>query len=256
MWLGTFHSLDPKKTGKKIACLVPSLTEWLIDMGLNHQLVARTKFCIHPKDKVSEIPTVGGTKKVHINKLKSWNPYIVIGNKEENTKEDLEAISDFAPVFVSDIKTIPDLDRFIRSIAEVIPELRVNEFLTKLKKSKILPFENRLKVAYIIWQNPLMVVASETYIDHVLSISGLENVFASHKRYPETSFEELRNLKPDIILLSSEPYPFKNKHIATFSQECPFAKPLLVDGEIFSWYGSKTLQIGSYIEKLQKLVFE
>tara|TARA_R110002126_G_scaffold37614_2_gene113178 strand:+ start:7355 stop:8092 length:738 start_codon:yes stop_codon:yes gene_type:complete len=224
----------------RIISLVPSLTQLVLDLGLEDRLVGRTRFCIHPEEKVKDIPIIGGTKTPNIEKILSLKPDYIIANHEENRKEDIEFLQEHTQVNVTEIDTIKDA---LLTIQELGRDFEVaDKAKTLLSKIQLLlentPEAKPLKVAYFIWKDPWMVAASETYIDSVLSHYNLENVFSDRERYPQISLEDLSEKSPGLILLSSEPYPFKQKHIQEIQHVCPHADIQLINGEWFSWYGS------------------
>ncbi len=251
---------------KRIISLVPSQTELLYDLGLAESVVGITKFCIHPQEWFKTKTRVGGTKKINLEKIKELSPDLIIGNKEENEKSQIEELmkipinkggkGDLIPIWMSDIKNIEDALEMINSIGEITnTEIKAKEISSSIKKDfdKLqlkLKTIKPLRTLYLIWAKPYMSVGSDTFIGNILSIAQFENVITSSKRYPELTEEEIRKLNPEIILLSSEPYPFKEKHIAELSKICPNAKIKLVDGELFSWYGSRLLQASSYLENI------
>ncbi|MFZ1703000.1 MAG: helical backbone metal receptor [Saprospiraceae bacterium] len=252
MWLDPNGFLQKNKKNQKIACLVPSLTELFLEYGLYNQLVARTKFCVHPHAMVRSIPKIGGTKKVNLAKLKSLNPDIVVANKEENTLQDIQKVTAFAPVFVSDIQTLDDLESFVSSFSKAVPEFKALSFIKKLQNLIWNVPHLPKTVAYLIWNDPMMTIGHDTFIHHILSIGGFVNVFAERSRYPIVTWEELSAKNMDYIFLSSEPFPFSNKHLQFFSEKLPNSKTILVDGEMFSWYGSKVLKMPEYLFHLQR----
>lgn len=255
MWLLPENKTLRPVNSAKIISLVPSLTELLIDCGLDNQIVGRTKFCIHPAEKVDKIPKVGGTKKINFDAVFVQNPDIILANKEENTKEDVELLAKHYPVYVSDISSIQDLIVFIEDFATYIPEMDIGDIVQDLKKNKELRMFNGQRVVYLIWQNPLMTVGSDTYINHILEASGLINVFGHTSRYPEITASEIEQSKPDYLFLSSEPYPFNKSHTESFNALFPDIRTVLVDGEMFSWFGSRTLQLPAYLGKLKNTLF-
>jgi ABC-type Fe3+-hydroxamate transport system substrate-binding protein len=193
---------------------------------------------------------IGGTKNVDIDKVKSLEPDLIIANKEENTKEQIEELATLFPVWISDIKTIEDGLIMIGEVGKLVDRTAEAEGLVKeikagfegLKKDGIAK-----RVAYFIWRNPWMVAGGDTFINNMLEAKGWVNVFADRPRYPEINLENLASLAPELILLSSEPYPFKEKHIAEIIAVLPEAKVLLVDGEMFSWYGSRMKKAAGYL---------
>ncbi len=225
---------------KKIISLVPSLTELLIDFGLKNQLVGRTRFCVHPEKEVEDIPIIGGTKNPRIDKIRELQPDLVIANKEENRKEDIEVLRQDFEVEVTDISSIGEA---ITAIKQLGKKLNVKEkaenIVSKIEnRLKQCPDASPLKTIYFIWKEPWMTVGGDTYISDVMAHWNLDNAFKDVTRYPIISLDELENYRPELILLSSEPYPFKEKHIPAVKEACPDARVLLVEGEWFSWYGS------------------
>ena len=242
---------------KRIISLVPSQTELLADLGLEKEVIAITKFCIHPDEWFRSKERIGGTKMLHIDEIKSLKADLIIGNKEENERSQIEELMQTENVWMSDIKTLEDACEMIRRVGELTGkkekasafaieiEKRFSSFLGQIKNSP------KKRVAYFIWKNPWMVAGRETFIDHMLGICGLENVFVKNEsRYPEVTLSELTAENPEIIFLSSEPYPFKEKHISMLQETCPDAKIQLVDGELFSWYGTRLLQSPGYFSTL------
>lgn len=225
---------------QKIISLVPSLTELLFDLGLEQQLAGRTRFCVHPKEKVEQVPIVGGTKNPRLDKIREINPDYIIANKEENRPEDIEELRENFEVNVTDIATIEDALITIHELGQVFgKEDRAQKLITDIQsRLDDRPDASELRTAYMIWKDPWMTVGHDTYIHDVLDHWNLPNVFADKKRYPKINLEELKRHNPDLILLSSEPYPFEEKHLAQVEEVCPAARVLLVEGEWFSWYGS------------------
>jgi len=225
---------------RRIVSLVPSLTELLVDLGLKHKLVGRTRFCIHPKEKVSDIPVVGGTKNPRLDKIRQANPDLVIANKEENRREDITSLMDDFSVELTEIATIEDALITIQGLGQKLKvKERAGRLIARIQdRLGERPGESELRTAYLIWKDPWMTVGSDTYIHDVLQHWNLSNIFNSQTRYPRLELKELRHYNPDLILLSSEPYPFREKHLPQVEHMCPSARVLLVEGEWFSWYGS------------------
>ena len=226
---------------QKIISLVPSLTELLIDLGLADRLAGRTRFCIHPADRVDPIPIMGGTKNPRLDKIKKSQPDLIIANKEENRPQDIKKLMDDFKVELTDIATIEDALIAIHSLGQKLnvgdqAEKLISQIQHRLEER---PEEQALRSAYMIWKDPWMTVGHDTYIHDVMAHYNLENIFEEKTRYPKIDLEELKRRHPDLVLLSSEPYPFKEKHIAAVEEACPAARVLLVDGEWFSWYGSQ-----------------
>ncbi|MCW9708701.1 helical backbone metal receptor [Fodinibius salsisoli] len=227
------------ETYQRIISLVPSLTELLIDLGLTEQLVGRTRFCVHPKQQVASVPIVGGTKNPRLDKIHEANPDLIIANKEENRRQDIQNLTDFE-VEVTDISTIEDALITIHQLGQKLGVASQSEQLIQEIQGRLeeRPQEPELRTAYLIWKDPWMTVGGDTYIHDVLAHWNMPNVFSKQQRYPKFELEELKEYNPDLILLSSEPYPFKEKHMAQIEEVCPAARVLLAEGEWFSWYGS------------------
>ncbi|MDQ3190092.1 MAG: helical backbone metal receptor [Bacteroidota bacterium] len=242
---------------QKIISLVPSQTEYLSDIGLNKEIVGITKFCVHPEEIFRSKTRVGGTKNIDFDKIKQLDPDLIICNKEENQKEQIEALMQLYPVWVSDIKTLEDAFEMMEITGKITgKETQALKLINEIKEQFLLlsPLNSiPLKVAYFIWKKPYMVAASDNFIDHLIEKCGLTNVFKDHPlRYPTISSLELNDYQPDLIFLSSEPYPFKENHIQEFKQLYPFADVKIVDGEMFSWYGSRLRLSPAYINDLLK----
>ncbi|WP_044399228.1 ABC transporter substrate-binding protein [Lacinutrix sp. Hel_I_90] len=245
-------------TPKRIVSLVPSQTELLYDLGLEDTLVGITKFCVHPFHFKSIKTVVGGTKSINMDKLKALQPDIILCNKEENTKAIVEACEQICPTHVSDIFTIADCLELIiqygvlfnkRTNANKISnkiEFNLKDFQAYIKEKPV------LKVAYFIWRKPWMAAGNTTFINHLLQLNKFENIYANKERYPEVTIEKIRQEgDPEIILLSSEPYPFKEAHAFEIGRHSHHAKTIFVDGEYFSWYGSRLIKAFNYFKTLR-----
>ncbi len=239
---------------KRIVSLVPSQTELLFDLGLEHEIIGITKYCIHPAAKVKQKTLVGGTKNFDIELIKQLNPDLIIGNKEENEQTGIETLKNLFPVWISDIATLEDAIDMILKVGTVVGKAPLaKELAANIQKAFATLASNSIPLktaAYFIWRKPLMVAASATFIDDMLRRAGFSNVFQSLSRYPTITSLQLKQADPDFIFLSSEPYPFREKHLAEFRSICPNAKILLVNGELFSWYGSRLQSSPAYFSKL------
>lgn len=244
---------------KRIVSLVPSQTELLFDLGLDKEVVGITKFCIHPQEKYKANFKVGGTKNLLLDRIRSLKPDLIIGNKEENERGQIQELMAEFPVWMSDIHTLEDCYSMIIGIGMITGKATEAALLT----SSIAASLNRLatdrvaserkRVLYLIWRDPYMVAGKNTFIDAMLKAGGWQNAM-SEIRYPEISREEITNLAPDVIFLSSEPYPFKEKHLPEFQEIAPKAVVKIVDGELFSWYGSRLRHTAEYLIALQRSV--
>ena len=247
-----YRSINLSEIPKRIISLVPSLTELLCDLGLEESIVGVTKFCVHPSHLRKQVEVIGGTKKVHVDKVAALKPDFVIANKEENTKEDIDAIAEFCPVYVSDIKTPYDTTDLITVLGNIFEKTQLAAELNQ-QLSAALPsgIFNGQRIAYLIWKNPYMTIGGDTYIQSIIKTIGLENAFGDQDRYPQISLDDLIAVNLDYVFLSSEPFPFKQEHINELASHLPGVKIVLVDGEAFSWYGTRLLKIGDYFWHLQ-----
>lgn len=242
------------KLPHRIISLVPSQTELLFDLGLEEEIIGITKFCIHPKDKCKGKRKIGGTKQFDFELIAALRPDLIIGNKEENYKEGIERLSDSFPVWMSDVYDIEDALNMITGIGEITGKNEVAIALANKINKNFGNFTPRInkKALYLIWRNPYMVVGTNTFIHEMMRLCGFENVLKSQERYPAISEEEITALNPEVILLSSEPYPFKEKHIHEFHKMAPKATIMLVDGEMFSWSGSRLQYTPAYFEEINE----
>ena len=233
---------------ERIVSLVPSQTELLVDLGLGDKIVGVTKFCIHPKGLKEEKTIIGGTKNFNFEKIKALNPDLIIGNKEENYKEGIEKLEQDYPVWMSDIFNVWDALDMILAIGKITDsEKKANLIWKEINnKRNLLLEQNRKtqKALYLIWKNPYMSAGSNNYINEMMSLNGYENICNTkeYSRYPELTEEKIKELNPETILLSSEPFPFKEKHREELNKLVPNACIKLVDGELYSWYGSRIIK--------------
>ena len=235
----------------KVVSLVPSITEALFDLGLTeNEVVGRTKFCIHPKEKVKNVAVIGGTKNINIDKIRALQPDLILANKEENTKEQVEALMEDFKVIVTNVENIEDNYYLLKSLGKIFnKEERAQSFNLKIYDVLIhAKIESKIKVAYLIWKNPYMTIGSDTFIHKILGEIGFENIFKDKTRYPEITVEDLTDA--EIIMLSSEPFPFKEKHIEELKEFYPHKKIMIVDGEAFSWYGTHIAKCEDYFKGL------
>ncbi|MFD1552438.1 cobalamin-binding protein [Putridiphycobacter roseus] len=243
------HSFSLPEAPKRIISLVPSQTELLFDLGLGDRVVGITKFCVHPKKWHQSKVRVGGTKNVDFEKIANLSPDLIIGNKEENTQSEILELQEKYPVYTSDIKTIPEALNFINAMGELFnKQAKAIEIAQNIKKELQDLQQVKGKVLYLIWKNPYMCAGSNTFIAQLLNRVGLTIAkTADTGRYPVLTENEIRDLNADYIFLSSEPFPFGIKHIEAL-QAVSNAKVVLVDGELFSWYGSRLLMFKAYWE--------
>lgn len=242
---------------QRIVSVVPSQTELLSDLGLEDEVVGITKFCVHPVDWFRNKTRVGGTKKLHIDEIAALKPDLIIANKEENTQEQIEELSKLFPVWISNIQTVEDALEMIRSVGMLVDkEEKANSLALDIATGFEDLYEDKVakRVAYFMWRDPWMCAGGDTFINDLIKKAGWVNVFADRLRYPEVTLEEVAALNPDLILLSSEPFPFHEKHVAEIEDAIPHRQAVLVDGEMFSWYGSRMLEAIPYLDALIKSI--
>ena len=239
---------------KRIVSLVPSQTELLVDMGLEDCIVGVTKFCVHPESLRKKKTVVGGTKKVNYKEIRALQPDLIICNKEENTQEMVLQLQSIAPVWVSDIYTVQDALVMIQSLGTLLGVSATANKLAETIKNQLLSFQHDMvgatkkKVAYVIWKNPWMVAGKYTFINHLLALQNFENIITSNtSRYPKVSLNSLD--QANLVLLSTEPFPFKEKDVEAL-KEALQTEVRLVDGEYFSWYGSRLAKAFDYFKTL------
>jgi ABC-type Fe3+-hydroxamate transport system substrate-binding protein len=245
---------------KRIISLVPSITELLNHLGLEEETVGITKFCVHPEEWFRSKTRIGGTKTIDITKVKELKPDLIIASKEENIKEQVEALAKDFPVWLTDVNNLEDALEMIRNAGKLTGRLPEAEKLLKEINEKFLAIQplaaknEKLRTTYLIWKDPYMAAGLNTYINSMLRFAGFINAFAHLTRYPEVTIEPIKASECQLLLLSSEPYPFKQTHIDELQLQLPEVKILLVDGEMFSWYGSHLLEVPGYFESLNVLV--
>ena len=249
----TGHTIHLPASPKRIVSLVPSQTELLYDLGLDDVVTGITKFCIHPQQWFQTKTRIGGTKSVDLHLIKSLQPDLIIANKEENVKEQVEALRELFPVWTSDVVTLNDALAMITAVGQITDTApRAGEIIADIifNFDRLIPRKTPTNAAYLIWKDPYMTVGGDTFISHIMERAGMLNIYAQQQRYPVITIDELRTRNCELLLLSSEPYPFKNEHIALFSEMLPNVKIVLADGEMFSWYGSRLIQTPDYLMSL------
>ncbi|WP_421918136.1 ABC transporter substrate-binding protein [Marinifilum sp.] len=243
---------------KRIIPAVPSTTEFLFDLGLEDKVISRTKFCRYPKDKIKRLPNIGGPKNLYVDKINLLHPDLILVNEEENNKAEVEALMESFPVYVSKVRNYEEALENILNTGKITgTEPKAFEITNQIRSNfaKIPKGEKSLKVLYLIWRKPFMAVGRNSFIHSMLEMCGFENVLEDpQERYPNLSEDDIKNLNPDLVLLSSEPYPFEEINKKEMEDLLPDAKVELVDGEMFSWYESHMLQAADYFINLIKKV--
>lgn len=253
--IGNLHTFE--STPKRIVSIVPSQTELLYDLGLEDSIVGITKFCVHPIHFKTTKKIVGGTKNIRFEKVKELQPDVIIANKEENTKEIVEELSKICPVIVTDLKTIEDNLEMIVAFGKLFNKrIEAQKWTDKIDFAyqdfkQFIKDEPVKKIAYFIWKNPYMVAGKDTFINTLLELNHFENIYKEKGRYPEIDLKKIRlEGDPDLIFLSSEPYPFKDEDAFEVGRFTHHAKTVFIDGEMFSWYGSRILKAFEYFKQL------
>ncbi|MCG7345601.1 helical backbone metal receptor [Sporosarcina sp. ACRSL] len=236
---------------KRIVSLCPGITDTLLALDLDNEIVGRTRFCIHPKDKVNNIVTVAGTKDIKMESIQHVQPDLIIAEKEENTKEIVEELEKHFPVYVAEVQSVDDAFRMIEDMGNLTDRSEAAGILLNSIRQQFegLPTYPGKRIGYVIWRKPYMVVGKNTYINSLLEKMGFINPFIeTDSRYPVVTANEFRKAKLDYVLLASEPFPFKEKHFNEFLGMMPNAQPILVDGEMF-WYGPRMLEAADYFQQ-------
>jgi ABC-type Fe3+-hydroxamate transport system substrate-binding protein len=250
------REIEITESPKRIISLVPSQTELLFDLGLDKEVIGITKFCVHPGEWFRNKTRIGGTKTVKVDMIASLQPDLIIANKEENVKEQLEQLEKIAPVWISDIQDIPGAFHMMQSIGMITgKKLETTALIDQIKKDfnslEEQQSKNKTRAAYLIWKDPYMAAGGDTFINDMMQLAGWQNVLSRTMRYPLITIDELKAKNTELLLLSSEPFPFKQKHIDELKAQLPGVKIILVDGEIFSWYGSRMKYAAEYLGNIE-----
>jgi ABC-type Fe3+-hydroxamate transport system substrate-binding protein len=245
---------------RRIISLVPSQTELLYHLGLREEVIGITKFCVHPRQWFQTKDRVGGTKTIDIEKVKALAPDLIIANKEENNREQIERLAEEFPVWVSDVYNLQTALTMIEGIGHIISKEEEATEMCREIKAGFDELEGAsyplLRTLYLIWRQPYMSVGGDTFINQMLQYAGFQNVMNTVMRYPTIERSDLQELNCQLILLPSEPYPFKQEHVEEVNNLVKQSNPLpairLVDGETFSWYGSRLLKAPTYFKQLRE----
>jgi ABC-type Fe3+-hydroxamate transport system substrate-binding protein len=242
---------------RKIVSLVPSITELLYTLQLDNEVTGITKFCVHPETWFRQKTRIGGTKNIKPEVIHELQPDLIIANKEENVKEQVDELAKHYPVYITDVNNLDDALEMIEQIGTITGRLnnamhlisQINTAFASLTSlSSLKPNPAKQNAGYLIWRNPYMTIGNDTFIHDMLSRCGLTNIFGNTTRYPAIDTWQLKHC--DLLLLSSEPFPFQQKHIDELQPQLPNTRILLVDGEMFSWYGSRLLNAPAYFARL------
>lgn len=247
-----------KEVPKRIVSLVPSQSEFLWDLGLKEELVGITKFCIHPKEMFATCRRVGGTKNPDREKIRSLQPDLIIGNKEENEKERIEQLRQEFPVWMSDVNTPEQALDMMQSLSLLLGKETEGNKIIEASKRSLAHCKNMFRgesIAYFIWNEPYHFAGADTFIHSILKYIGFKNVFSNQTRYPAYGLQELAKLKPEYCFLSSEPFPFSEAQGRKIQEALPDTRVVFVDGEAFSWYGSRLIYLQEYLSELKHKLY-
>lgn len=245
-----FACLPP---ARRLVSLVPSQTELLADLGLDDAVVGLTRFCVRPEGWKARKVIVGGTKQVDVARIAALQPDLILANREENTAGMVAALEALAPVFVTDVKTLADALAMIRAVGRLtgVPSI-AGDLARQIEAGfAALPPFPPCRAAYLIWREPFMVAGGDTFIHDMMARAGFVNAFGDVPRYPAVTLDDLRDRAVEAVLLSSEPYPFGPGHAVEVEKALPGVRVRLVDGEAFSWYGSRLLHTPGYFRLLR-----
>lgn len=259
--MGTEHA--PATGVVRIVSLVPSITELLFSLGLQENLVGRTGFCIHPKGLVRRVSKVGGTKTVDVAKVRKLGATHLVVNIDENPRPVVEELASFVPhVIVTHPIDPEDNVGLYRLLGGIFGrESRAEELAAEFQRELALTLDatsdlEREKVLYLIWKSPWMTVSRDTYISRMLDLVGWDTVpEQAHSRYPSVELSARTLLDVKVVLLSTEPYSFVDRHLAEIAAEFPpqaHPQVALIDGGMTSWYGSRAIEGLRYLRELRR----
>ncbi len=255
----TGRSLALDDPPERIVSLVPSLTEALFAFGLEEDVAGVTRFCVEPAEAKSK-PKVGGTKNVDVQAVQALEPDLVLANVEENTREDVdEMIAAGLPVFVTYPRTVAAAIAELRQLAEMTLASEeaapiLDGAARQLRRAENANgFRKPLRVFCPIWRSPWMTIGPDTYMHDFLRVCGLENVYGkAAERYPTVELADVASLRPEVVLLPDEPYPFARKHMGEVIAKLGDVRIYLVDGKSLCWYGPR---IGPALAEIRRLLW-
>jgi ABC-type Fe3+-hydroxamate transport system substrate-binding protein len=254
----TGRSLELSAHPRRIISCVPSQTELLWDLGLEKEVIGITKFCVHPAHWRKQKVNIGGTKKLHLEKIVALAPDFILANKEENEQAQIEWLSSRFPTYISDVRDLTQAVNMIITVGEITSKI---EKALQFSRTIDTMFhssgrqETSVSACYLIWRAPWMTINKDTFIHDMLNRLGFKNVFGDRKesRYPTITDSELIEANPQILFLSSEPFPFAECHLKELQGLLPKTRLQLINGEILSWYGSRLCRFDrAYFDDLRK----
>ncbi len=249
---------------QRIISLVPSLTELLHEMGLEKQLVGITKYCVHPIHYQSTKTKVGGTKKVKFDAIKELKPDFILCSKEENTEEMVQELEKMATVYVSDVNTFEESLLLIRKLGIILHRrMQADRIVQKIKDRQqefqsFLQGRKKYAVVYFIWAEPWMVAGGKTFINNMIKVAGFTNAYEHLERYPEVKINRIRFSahNPEVLMFSSEPYDFSDEEVYEVVRKNKNLLTIYVDGQYFSWYGSRLSKAFDHFKEIHKKLAE
>ena len=232
------RTFDFNTPPRRVVSLVPSITETLFDLGAGDTVIAITDFCIFPSDL--PLPRVGGTKNPYVDDIRALNPDLVHMNLEENLRRHADAIETFAPVFVTEPKSVDDVEALILQLGAIHHRNeRATQLVTRLREERASLPKRAFTFACPIWKNPWMWCGGDTYVSRLVESAGGVNVLGDRLRYPQVALEDVLALRPDVTFLPDEPYLFTEQDSAKM-QGSRVVGP--VPGHLFTWHGSRTIE--------------
>jgi ABC-type Fe3+-hydroxamate transport system substrate-binding protein len=250
------RTITVSEAPERIVSLVPSQTELLADLGLHQAVVGITRFCERPDHWREEKTVVGGTKQVQQDVVRDLRPDLIIANREENERSDVQALDEVAPTYVTDVTSVPDALDMIRTVGSLTDrDRRAGALADRIaRRFDELPDFQTLSAVYLIWREPFMTVGGDTFIHDLMGHGGFENLYGAETRYPHITLDDLADADPDVVLCASEPFPFHQKERFTtdIREAAGDATVRVVDGQVFSWYGSRLLDAPAALTNLRE----
>lgn len=256
------NELTFEKTPKRIISLVPSLTETLYDLNLEENILGITKSCTHPVHFKHTKTIIGDVKDVEIEKIKDLQPHIVFCNKGENSLETIKKLQEFTQVYVTVVKTIDDSIRLVEKLGLILNRrvdaklinhkinLKLEDFTQFIKEYDV------KKAGYFIGYNPWVAAGDNTFINALLALNKFENIYTNKEdMYPIIEAKKIRlEGDPDFVFFPSHPFAFNDKHIFEMGRFTHHASAVYVDGQMFSWFGSRLIKSFDYFKSLRERI--
>lgn len=243
---------------KRIVSIVPSQTELLFELGLDNEIVGLTRSCIHPIAKFAARVKVGDPRMLDLAKIRSLQPDLILAGKEENRRGEVSQLAEEFPVWTSEVATLEHAMTMIASVGALVDREPEASYLNHLLQAgfsdlQSLAAQQKIdkKVIYLVGKDPYVAAGQDTFTSDLLARNGLRNV-AGELRYVQLDISTIRETDPDIVMLASAPYSFKQEHLEELQLQLPGVQVMLVDGELFSWYGSRLIKSVQYLFQLQQ----